>query len=1028
MKSPKFNIFFSILIIGTTTFSEHSHATLSCFEVHHSQRVEQRQQMTEVRDLKTFGRAMTEGMLLQPDQADLFEIYRKVFLGNPNTSVGDATLKKVTNLLKKHPDLMKPHFREYEIETVLKIYESPQSLLKYLKSQTVTAGQIRSNLFQIEANLDYWKRVLNYPELSMPLELQRPPQKDSSDAIKATYKQKKAEYTQALQKDKERFEKYLRRLISKTNQDLLADLKNEKEDYFKKAKALYKTLEYMEKWMAKNSQETGFIRQAMVDLVHTVGFGNQATQALLKSSNAIDKIEGLKKLLDERDTLAMELAGGKHFPELMKSLGVDFPAGLSKNEDPNRNIQNLERQVLASSYTTRALDPIRVRSLSIQEAPFRSCLGGSDCSSRTYFSKALDPNFNYFTMTDSQNHSSGHVTVVLGTAKDSVGVERKVAFIDKLQNVPNQMIPIFLEAVRRSLGEKGYLLGVPVDVGDHNGLSNMDTTRHFIANEVLPKLKTSSLSEFTPHPNQYKFENRYSRAYDKLSVKVYELTESIGDTEIRPGLTYDSRLADSGLNKQNLVQDLINLRDSPQEQDALKFIFSGQTIVAQLEKLGLFSQKEFISDLGRIANDSSRSFQIRRQAFYEILLLSNKSDDNTLPDFQSTRFSEAEKAQMISEVKQWSKSSDQRKKKCSDGFQIKWFVASRTGNETMMNRLLALKLVDINQKNARGYSALTVAVQNYQVKVVHLLLNDPRINILEVDNKGFTVLDHALALGHQDLVALIKEKRPGIKWNGNENIASRVHQTMDFIRVEPGTFKMGDAELPTAISKPVEIMSTLFTQKMYFKIMGENPSSYKDGENTEIMRVGSELQKIQPDNPVENVSYENGVQLLKKINELSKQDAPLLYELIPDHTRGAKYDFITEAQIEYVMKKAKTEDGDTIDEMIKRNDVEKLKQYVVFSENSGGRTYPVGSQKPLFVDGKPIHDLVGNISVWIKDWFQIQLFGGTDPQGPKSGFIRVLRGGGWQSSLQGLYSTYRSNSTPEIHYRGYGFRFVRTAP
>jgi formylglycine-generating enzyme required for sulfatase activity len=223
-------------------------------------------------------------------------------------------------------------------------------------------------------------------------------------------------------------------------------------------------------------------------------------------------------------------------------------------------------------------------------------------------------------------------------------------------------------------------------------------------------------------------------------------------------------------------------------------------------------------------------------------------------------------------------------------------------------------------------------------------------------------------------------------------------------------------------------MSTLLTQKMYFKIMGHNPSGFKDGESTVTMKVGNDLQKLQPDNPVEQVSYEDGVQLLKKINELSKQDNSLLYELIPGHIRGAQYDFITEAQIEYVMKKAKTEDGDTIDEMLRRNDLEKLKQYAVFSDNSGGSTQPVGSKKPLFIDGKPIHDLTGNVWVWVKDWHQSQLSGGADPQGPNSGSYRVLRGNDWGHDAQILRSANRSYDGPGNRSCGTGLRLARTAP
>ena len=244
---------------------------------------------------------MTEGMLLQPGQADLFDVYRKIYFGDPNTSVNNETLKSVTDIQKKHPELQKPHFREYEISQVEKVYETPESLAKYLKSQIQTAGEVRNNLLQIEANLGFWKKVLDYQDAEIPdsiKQMQSKLGKDSQVADKEAYRTAKSTFESAVKK---RFETYLNRLISKANRDLLSDLKNDKEDYQKKAKALFTTLKYIESWMDKKGRNTQVIRQAMVDLVHTVGFGNQATQVLLKSKNALDRIEGLKKVLDEQD-------------------------------------------------------------------------------------------------------------------------------------------------------------------------------------------------------------------------------------------------------------------------------------------------------------------------------------------------------------------------------------------------------------------------------------------------------------------------------------------------------------------------------------------------------------------------------------------------------------------------------------------------------------------------------------------------------------------------------------------------------
>ncbi len=238
----------------------------------------------EITDLPTFAQAMTEGMLLRPEQGELFEIYRKIYFGDPLTSVSSHTLKSGTDILNQYPELEKPNFREMEVSKFEKIYDTPASLAKYLHSQIQTAGQLRSNLLQIDANLGYGKKLLDYKEESAPAGLTRDQQKDY---------QKKA---------KARFENYLHRIISRHNPILFEMLKDPKVDYKKKAKDLFITLRYIQEWMDQKGRNSGPIRQAMVDLVNTVGFGNQATQALLKSKNGSEKIDGLKKLLDERDT------------------------------------------------------------------------------------------------------------------------------------------------------------------------------------------------------------------------------------------------------------------------------------------------------------------------------------------------------------------------------------------------------------------------------------------------------------------------------------------------------------------------------------------------------------------------------------------------------------------------------------------------------------------------------------------------------------------------------------------------------
>ncbi|MFZ3229530.1 MAG: SUMF1/EgtB/PvdO family nonheme iron enzyme [Pseudobdellovibrio sp.] len=961
----------------------------------------------EVRDLKTLGQAMTQGMTLNPEQADLFEVYRKIYFGDPNTSVNNETLKSVTDILTKNPNLEKPHFPEYEISTVEKVYDTPENLSKYLKSQIQTAGQVRSNLLQIEANLGYWKKVFDYQDPSMPDGLAKEQQKEFQ------------------KKSKERFELYLNRMISKTNRDLLANLKNDKEDYQKKAKALFTTLKQIQEWMDKKGRNTSSIRQAMVDLIHTVGFGNQATQILLKSKNGLEKIEGLKKVLDERDAVAMDLSFDGHFVQLQQSLKIDFPTGLSKNENPNQNIQKLEQDVLSGQYTTKPSEITRVRSLSIQEAPFRSCLGGSDCSTRTYFSKALDPNYNYFTMTDTNFNSSGHVTVVLGEAMNSkTGQLEKVAFIDKLQNIPNQQIPIFLQTVAMSLADRGYKLGVPEDIGNHNGMSNMDTTKHYVANEIIPKL-SQTFSTFVPHAHQYDFKNTYSRAYNKLNVKIYDLNSLDADTQITPGRTYNKSTAPKDLDKNKLIQDLLNLKNSQDPNDVLKYVSSGQVVV-QLEKLGLFSVKEFEKDLSKIIERHDLPFNIRKQAVFEALLVKSEMTENELSlDFKN--FDDAEKTQISSEIKQWSKSSDKRRKKFADGLSDKWSDAVSKSDIKTLEALVALKLFDINTRNESGFSTLLIAIHTDQKAVVEWLLQNPKLDLKSKDEFGFTDVEQARLLGKNEIADVIEKRKPEAKARRFEVKERHADGSPieDFVKTPHSAFRMGDAaKVTVTITKSFEMASTQTTQKTWKGVVALSNKYLKGKYN--LNAAPSKFKGEQ--NPVEQVSHDDIGIWTTAVNELSKFDDPQVQKnlatLFPGHKKGAVYRLPTEAEWENVARMRGLSKGDYAHGNTDKN----LEDHAWFSKNDGGKTHPVGLKKPIMIFGKPIYDMHGNVWEWISDWYGNNLAGGIDPQGPQTGSARVMRGGCWGNGARYLSSGFRDYYSPGDRHYDVGFRLVRTGP
>ena len=220
---------------------------------------------------------------------------------------------------------------------------------------------------------------------------------------------------------------------------------------------------------------------------------------------------------------------------------------------------------------------------------------------------------------------------------------------------------------------------------------------------------------------------------------------------------------------------------------------------------------------------------------------------------------------------------------------------------------------------------------------------------------------------------------------------------MAFIFVPPGIFQMGDLFGDGSDDeKPVHeveldgfwIGKYPVTQGQWQKVMGNNPSHFKKGDN----------------HPVEKVSWGDTQAFLEKLN-----------------TRNSdSFRLPTEAEWEYACrsggKKEKYAGGDDVDRV------------AWYDENSGESTHPVGTKAP---NGLGIYDMSGNVWEWVQDIYAENTYSKHARRNPiyeGSGSYRVYRGGSWDSDAGYLRSAYRYRDPPGRRLSYIGFRVVSAPP
>jgi formylglycine-generating enzyme required for sulfatase activity len=88
-----------------------------------------------------------------------------------------------------------------------------------------------------------------------------------------------------------------------------------------------------------------------------------------------------------------------------------------------------------------------------------------------------------------------------------------------------------------------------------------------------------------------------------------------------------------------------------------------------------------------------------------------------------------------------------------------------------------------------------------------------------------------------------------------------------------------------------------------------------------------------------------------------------------------------------------------------------LAQIGWYDANSGNRSHDVGQKQ---ANGYGLYDMLGSVWQWVGDWYGFyEDAPAVDPQGPKSGEFRMLRGGSWASDASLVRVSLRLWSEPE---------------
>lgn len=331
------------------------------------------------------------------------------------------------------------------------------------------------------------------------------------------------------------------------------------------------------------------------------------------------------------------------------------------------------------------------------------------------------------------------------------------------------------------------------------------------------------------------------------------------------------------------------------------------------------------------------------------------------------------------------------------GLTLVFGISVQAGPRTVCNRLLGLTTQHPNRNPTEILIAYFTTLINERVidetGLVRLQTALGKSEIITPLSQERANTDSATMIHREEIDRQIQnnsiDKSQLAKWIDNlliEKRKSQVARTETQTKTEPIYKKMEFHIVPPPSDRSTrskydfrhvfEVMSTPVTQKQWVDIMGENPSTFFDGENSAIIKVRGKSVELQPDNPVENVTWWSAIEFANRLS--AREGLKPAYDLAKvtfyDSTRAENGTLANDRDMTAFGQFYDTEGYrlPSIAEMDYLFEVTRAKEdptYEWYLSNSNSTTHPVGQLRARMLGSLPFYDLLGNVSIWTQDGY-----------------------------------------------------------